>query len=73
MNNKNTALVNYYARLVKRGTYTMDMVQEDLRDEVSKVVETLPEPEFDPVTQTPADGASPTVITKDMIGLGDIK
>lgn len=70
---KNKALINYYARLVKRGTYTMDMVQEDLRDEVAKVVESLPEPEFDPVTQTPADyGDNPHNIRKEDVGLGSI-
>lgn len=50
-----TALVNYYARLIKRGIYKIEDVPEDGREEVLKVVDTLPEPEFDPVTQTPED------------------
>lgn len=51
MTNNKKALINYYARLIKKGTYKLYQVQEDLKDEVLKVVRTLPDPEFDPVTQ----------------------
>lgn len=49
----NIALIKYYARLIKKGIYTIDNVPEDKRDYVKKMMEEIPDIPFDPVTQTP--------------------
>lgn len=51
----NIAAIKYYARLIKKGRYTMDKVPEEDREAVKKILDETPEPEFDPVTQTPAE------------------
>lgn len=55
MQKSKPAVINYYAKLLKRGTYKIEQIPEKDREDVLKVAETLPEPEFDPVTQTPAE------------------
>lgn len=50
----NIAVKKYYARLVRRGVYTMDQVPEEDREEVTKLALELPEHEPDPEIETPA-------------------
>lgn len=72
------ALINYYAKLIKKKNYSIENVPEDIRSIVMEKVKTLPDPEFDPETETPAEGqevtiqegVSPVMVTKEMIGLG---
>lgn len=49
------AIINYYARLIKKGVYTIEQVPEEDREKVLKVVESIPDIPFDPTTQTPED------------------
>lgn len=51
--NTNKALTAYYARLINKGTYTIEQVPEDLRSEVAKLVSEMAPHEVDPVTETP--------------------
>lgn len=45
----------YYARLLRRGTWSIDKVPEEDREEVTKLALQLPEHELDPETETPAE------------------
>ena len=38
MKSNNKALINYYARLVQRGTYKMEDVPEALRNYVTEII-----------------------------------
>jgi hypothetical protein len=49
----NIAIVNYYARLINKGRYTIDQVPEEDKQAVKDALQTLKKPEFDPVTETP--------------------
>lgn len=69
MKNNEIALINYYARLIKKGTYTIDQVEERLREEVEKKLKDMPDVKVDEETETPALGQSPTAVNKDALGL----
>lgn len=49
---KHKAIVNYYARLVHKGSYKLDEVPEDIRDEVNNRIKELPPVTIDPETKT---------------------
>ena len=49
----NISVQKYYARLIKKGTYTMENVPMEDREAVAKLLDDTPDPVFDPVTQTP--------------------
>lgn len=51
--NTNKALTAYYARLINKGTYTIEQVPEDLQEEVKKLVSEMEPHEPDPETETP--------------------
>lgn len=69
-NGKQKALINYYTSLVRKGSYTIEMVPEDIRDIVQNNVNELG-PIKDPETQTPADDVFK--MTKDMVGLENVE
>ena len=49
------ALINYYARLIRKGSYNISEVPEDARDAVLTKVAELGPLEKDPITQTPKE------------------
>lgn len=49
----NVAVLKYYARLIKKGSYTMNDVPKEDQEAVKKYLEETPDPKFDPETQTP--------------------
>lgn len=53
--NKNKALINYYASIVRKNNYKIENVPEELRDAVNKRIEELGPRKPDPVTETPEE------------------
>lgn len=51
----NVALINYYARLIKKGARKMEDVPEDMRPAVEEAIKVLDDVPFDPITQTPEE------------------
>lgn len=47
------ALINYYARLLRKGQKKKSEIPDDIMDAVIEAYEKLPPVEVDPVTQTP--------------------
>lgn len=54
----NKAQFNYFVTLVRKGYLTIDQVPDFIREEVQSKVDELGPIEFDPITQTPAEGES---------------
>lgn len=65
------ALVNYYARLIRKNKYSMEKVPTDLRSEVRDAIDQLPPYEGDPEIETviDEDNIPPCNINKSNIGL----
>ena len=42
MKTKNRALINYYARLIKKDQYKMEGIPEDMQEKVKEVLASLP-------------------------------
>lgn len=51
---KNQVLINYYARLVRKGQYKENEIPPDLREDVMAKVEELPPLMIDPDTKAPS-------------------
>lgn len=47
MKTTNKALINYYARLINKGTYKIEDVPDDLKSQVKKAAESLNDEESD--------------------------
>lgn len=51
----NVALINYYARLIKKGSWKIEDVPDDKRPAVEEALKSMKDIPFDPITQTPEE------------------
>lgn len=51
---KNKALINYYARLIKKGQFEENNIPSDMREDVMTKVAELPPISTDPETKAPS-------------------